>query len=122
MGGSAGATGGLYKTIVTVLIESCALYAVSFILFIGPWIPGSPVANIFLPIVVDAQVIAPFLVVLRVANQRALTSETAVSRADEIRFKGQKDSTIHDGKTLSEFEFGVATTEVHHSSAHSAFH
>ena len=30
-------SGGLYKAIVTVLVESCALFAVNSILFIGLW-------------------------------------------------------------------------------------
>lgn len=47
---------GLYKTAVTMLVESCALYAVSYILFIGPWATGSPVSNIFFPILAETQV------------------------------------------------------------------
>lgn len=47
---------GLYNTAITILIESCALYAVSYILFIGPWAIGSPVANIFFPILAETQV------------------------------------------------------------------
>lgn len=51
---------GLYNTAVTILIESCALYAVSYILFIGPWAIGSPVSNIFFPILAETQVRAFF--------------------------------------------------------------
>lgn len=72
-------TGGLYKTIVTILTESCALYAVTYLLFIGPWASASPVSNIFFPILAETQVIAPFLITLRVANQSALTNKTIVS-------------------------------------------
>ena len=48
--------GGLYGTAATMLVESCALYAVSYILFIGPWAIGSPVSNIFFPILAETQV------------------------------------------------------------------
>ena len=61
MGASAGATSGLYDAIVTILVESCALYAASFILFIGPWGSGSSVANVFFPMVAETQVRAFFL-------------------------------------------------------------
>lgn len=54
--GASARAGGLYKTAVTMLIESCALYAVSYILFIGPWAIGDPVANIFFPILAETQV------------------------------------------------------------------
>lgn len=55
MGAPAGA-GGLYTAIVTVLIESCALYAVSFLLFIGPWGADSGVEYVFFPILIETQV------------------------------------------------------------------
>lgn len=56
MGASAGTATGLYKAVATILIESCALYAASFILFIGPWGANSSVANIFFPVVAETQV------------------------------------------------------------------
>ena len=55
MGGSTTASR-LYKAVVTMLTESCALYAVTFVLFVGPWTAGSPVASIFFPILVQTQV------------------------------------------------------------------
>ena len=97
MGGPAGT--GLHKTIVTVLIESSALYAVNSLLFVGPWGANSHVADIFLPILAetqvctipinnpgkrssnvgDEQVISPLLIIRRLADQSALTSDTIVS-------------------------------------------
>lgn len=55
MGAPSGASG-LYRAIVTMLIESCALYAVNSLLFVGPWGAGSHVADIFLPILAEIQV------------------------------------------------------------------
>lgn len=55
MGTPAG-TSGLYKTIVTMLVESSALYAVSYLLFIGPWGAQSSVSNAFFPILATTQV------------------------------------------------------------------
>ena len=54
--GSPATVGGLYKAVVNMLIESCALYAASYILFIGPWAAGSSISNIFFPILAEAQV------------------------------------------------------------------
>ena len=48
--------GGLYKTVVTMLIESCALYAVTSLLFIGPWYAKNHASDIFLPILAEVQV------------------------------------------------------------------
>ena len=55
MGASAQASG-LYKVVVTMLIESSALYAVTSLLFIIPWSIKSGVQFIFFPILADAQV------------------------------------------------------------------
>ena len=93
--------GGLCKTIITMLIESCALYAVSSLLVIGPWGAGDRITNFFLFILPETQVrdssdrdlrtgscltlrrleqvIAPLLVIQRVANKSALTSNTVAS-------------------------------------------
>ena len=47
---------GLCAAIVTMVIESCALYAVSSLLFIGPWGTGNHAADTFLPILAETQV------------------------------------------------------------------
>lgn len=117
MGASSTATR-LYKTIVTILIESCALFAISFVLFVGPWVAGYPAADVFFLILVQTQVravlsiscnlrlshryceqvIAPFLVTLRVANRNAITSETIVSGTTaSINFEVQRMSAVGDG-------------------------
>ena len=46
----------LYKAIVTVLVESCSLYAVTFVLFIGTWATTSPLQFVFFPILAQTQV------------------------------------------------------------------
>ena len=55
MGAEARATR-IYKTIVTMLIESSALYAASFILYIGPWGANSDISDVFFSLLVDTQV------------------------------------------------------------------
>ena len=42
------------------------------------------------------QVIAPFLIILRVANRRALTSDIITSGTGSIHFRGQTGSTDDD--------------------------
>lgn len=51
-----GAMTGAVRWCITVLIESSALYAVTFILFIGPWSVKSRVADIFFPVLAETQV------------------------------------------------------------------
>lgn len=118
--GTSNDTGGLHKAIATMLVESAGLYAVAFLLFIGTWGANSPAQFIFLPVIAEVQVrhlsptlhdqsarssnhggeqaIAPFLIILRVADRRALTSETIVSgNLGSIHFRSQGKSTVDDG-------------------------
>ena len=145
-GASVGASG-VYKTIVTTLVESSALLAVAFLLYIGTWAAGTYVMFAFVPILSwvqvravfvylnhgalfsnrgDAQVIAPFLITLRVANRKALTSEMVSSgNLGSIHFRSQgrsKDDigTLPDGNPADSMEtngeapcglgFGTETT------------
>ena len=50
--------GSFRETIVAVFVESCALYAVTSLLFVVPWGANSHVADIFLPILAEVQVSA----------------------------------------------------------------
>jgi len=98
--GSRAGISGLYKTIATMLLESSALYTVTSLFLIGTWITSNRVIGNFI-IYIHAetqacastqlqfldrlsdtaigQVIAPLLIIQRVANQSALTSSTIVS-------------------------------------------
>jgi len=105
---------GLYGVITTMLIESSALYAVSSLLLLGLWASGSSVANTFVPVhgetqvrvfprlqsldlsskVTIGQVIAPLLIIQRVANRIALTSDTIVSgNIGSFRARSRGEST-----------------------------
>ena len=48
-------TGGLYNAVITMLIESCALYAVSLLPVIGSWGAKSPITNFFGSILPETQ-------------------------------------------------------------------
>ncbi|KAG6848397.1 hypothetical protein H0H93_000549 [Arthromyces matolae] len=59
--------GSQYTTIAAMLVESAAIYSVSSLLFLIPFIVGHPIQN----------VIAPLLIILRVAQGRAWSRDTA---------------------------------------------
>ena len=52
--GTPGGIGGFYKAIITMLIESCALYTVNSLLVIG--LSNSGIADVFLPVLTETQV------------------------------------------------------------------
>ena len=56
MGAQATGTTGLYTTINTFLIESSALYTLTFLLFVVPWGVTSYVEYIFFPLLAQIQV------------------------------------------------------------------
>jgi len=108
--GSRAGISGLYKTLSTMLIESSALYTVTSSMLIGMWATGSVWAGIILPVQAQIQVcaflqldypdrlpnvmIAPLLIIQRVANRSALTSDTIVSgRTDSFHVRSRGVST-----------------------------
>ena len=51
--------GGLSKSIITMLVESCALYSVSSLLVLGPMAANyNPISNFFIPVLPATQVCA----------------------------------------------------------------
>ena len=114
-----GAASGLYKTIIIMFIESFALYAGFFVLFLGLWSsPGNYAQDTIFQILIQVQVrailyfsthqnlgntlsddleqvISPLLIVLRVANRSALTGDGITSGiACSIQFNNsQGEST-----------------------------
>ena len=54
--GDQGGAGGLYKEIITMFIESGALYAASIVLYFGPWSSGSVAVPALVGILYEVQV------------------------------------------------------------------
>ena len=54
--GAPAGIGGSRKLIVSILIESSALYSVSSLLVLGPWIIGSSAVEVLLPVLAETQV------------------------------------------------------------------
>ena len=131
--GDGDGVGAWYRATITMFVESCAPYAISLLIYLGPPGPKGSVAHLhaFYPIVVETQVrvfscfpktqcncctflsnrgqvISPLLVILRVANRTALTSDVIVSgsNVDSIRFRHSEGSmsgngTLPDERCLS---------------------
>lgn len=98
--GTSSGIGGMCKAVATILIESYALYAINFILYIRPSGAVSVFQLLFWPILAETQVIAPFLITIRVANQRALTGEAIASgNPGSIQFRSRGELT-DDSSTL----------------------
>ena len=52
--GTAHGSGGLYNTIVTMLVESCAISALTYILYIVMWVTGNSTEMMFCPLLTVA--------------------------------------------------------------------
>ena len=116
-------TSGLYEAIVTMLIESCALYTVNSLLCIISWAAHSWVVIIFLPLLAQiqvspvstfslqsshdfgGQVIAPMLIILRAAEPSASASNTAEvpTTVGSIRF-GYHGNSMDGDEIFCELE------------------
>ena len=131
--GASDGSSGLHTTASTVammLIESYALYASVFLAYIIPYALDSWAATLFTGLIGTAQVrvvftnrdavlalpsnygctqvIAPYLIILRVAKRRAITSESISGTAESIRFRSQAptdgDGSLLDGDPVNAME------------------
>ena len=73
----------IYMSVVTIFVESCAIYAAVSICFSVPYAMSHHASAIFLSMLSQIQIIAPLLIIHRVATQRALTASrmTTISMA-----------------------------------------
>ncbi|KAJ7484286.1 hypothetical protein FB451DRAFT_1028404, partial [Mycena latifolia] len=96
-----------YASIAAMLVESSALYAVTSILFLVPYAVNSDVSNIFLPILVQVQLLAPLLIILRVAKRRAWDESTATAApASNLKFQNFFPPSGHYTENNIEREMG----------------
>ena len=144
--GTSSGISGLYTTIVTMLVESCALYAAGSLVLIVPWAIDSPLMFVFSKVSGmmqvrsasdfpgctlfnhgDEQAIAPLLITLRVANRRALTSNMITSGSGNVgslQFGGRDTTedceTFSDGDPTSSIEGNDEVPDVPGTSAEKA--
>ncbi|KAJ7792083.1 hypothetical protein B0H13DRAFT_1675808 [Mycena leptocephala] len=76
-----------YTSIAAMLVESSVLYTVTSILFLVPYGLKSDVSNIFIPILIEVQLLAPLLIILRVAKRRGWEKGTAAGPTTSIKFQ-----------------------------------
>lgn len=95
--GDASQVNGLYKTVITMIIESFALYTITYVAFLVLWGAMTNAPNLFAASLSSIQVIAPFLLVLRVANRTAMESSTMSPGTNpSVRFASRGKSTRSD--------------------------
>ncbi|KAF5310069.1 hypothetical protein D9619_010313 [Psilocybe cf. subviscida] len=78
--------GSHYTSIAAMLIESALIYSGGALLFIVPFGLNSPLSNMFIQVLAEIQIIAPLLIIYRVASGEAWSSNTT----NQIMSRGQK--------------------------------
>jgi hypothetical protein len=87
----------IYRSVITMLVESSALYAVVSICFIVPYAMSHHASAIFLAVLSRVQIIAPLLIIRRVATQRALTASHMASGPPAEHSAARSKSTSGTG-------------------------
>ncbi|KAF8962412.1 hypothetical protein BDZ97DRAFT_1920488 [Flammula alnicola] len=100
-----------YTSAAAILVESSAVYAIVAVIFIGFYAANSPVSHLFLSTLSQVQVIAPFLVILRVATKRAWTSTTGEDIATATI--NRVDHRMTGGQISAHREHDVIQFELH---------
>ncbi|THH26838.1 hypothetical protein EUX98_g7345 [Antrodiella citrinella] len=99
----------MYITISTMLIESVFLYTAFALAFLVPLARNNEVNLLFLQVLPQIQFIAPLLIILRVAQGRALTRKSvdetlqsvSNSAGGSLRFGGLGSNTTYTSTTLN---------------------
>ncbi|KIJ16443.1 hypothetical protein PAXINDRAFT_75571 [Paxillus involutus ATCC 200175] len=65
--------GTIYASFAAMIVESASVYSISSLLYLIPYAVNSPLANSFMQILGEAQIIAPLLIIYRVSEGKAWT-------------------------------------------------
>ncbi|KAF8128607.1 hypothetical protein EV363DRAFT_1340098 [Boletus edulis] len=107
--------GVLYASFATMIVESAAVYSICSLLYLVPYAINSPLANAFLQILGEAQVIAPLLIIYRVSEGKAWTRDMATlapSGSQAMRRLSTQPTPINSqpGRPLN-VQFGLTTVQ-----------
>ncbi|KAG7451604.1 uncharacterized protein BT62DRAFT_883844 [Guyanagaster necrorhizus] len=85
-----------YVSAAALVVESSFIYAINSICFVIPYGLGSHVANIFLPLQALAPVLAPMLIMFRVALQQAWDTSTLSAPVSSLQFRSKSAPTFQE--------------------------
>ncbi|KAJ7459650.1 hypothetical protein B0H11DRAFT_1737062 [Mycena galericulata] len=102
-----------YTSIAAMLVESSLLYTITSILFLVPYGLNSDVSNIFIPILIEVQLVAPLLIILRVAMRRGWDEGTLVTAATSLRFQDNVPQSSHYTEGLGRSDRAAETRDGH---------
>ncbi|KAJ3886064.1 hypothetical protein GG344DRAFT_82074 [Lentinula edodes] len=94
-----------YTSVMAMLVESAGLYAAFSLFFIVPFALGSSVENIAFQALSQVQVIAPFLIIVRVSQGKAWSTSTAL----EITSASEGLGTLKDKVPMAQIQFACAS-------------
>lgn len=72
--------GAIYASFAAIVIESAAIYSTCSLLYLIPYALNSPISYAFMQILGEAQVIAPLLIIYRIAVGKAWTNRSTTLR------------------------------------------
>ncbi|KAF8558655.1 hypothetical protein OG21DRAFT_1404750 [Imleria badia] len=83
----------LYASFAAMIVESAAVYSICSLLYLIPYAINSPLANAFMQILGEAQVIAPLLIIYRVSEGKAWSKDIATRLAPSSSLAMRRLST-----------------------------
>jgi len=111
-----------YVSLMTIIVESAALYSVFAFIFLITYAVNNPINQIFLAVASFTQQIANYLIIIRVAQGRAWGKDTLATQASTLNFKKRQlvsttmstmgVETIHLDKANNESGNGSTNTAV----------
>ncbi|KAK0466160.1 uncharacterized protein EV420DRAFT_1510226 [Desarmillaria tabescens] len=102
--------GSHYTSVVTIMVESAALYSLWALVFLITYARNDPVQNILLPPLGQIEGIAPLLIILRVTRGRAWNSTTVAPSRYKAKSLYGRTETEHYENPLKDFPASRGST------------
>ncbi|KAG1730559.1 uncharacterized protein EDB91DRAFT_784285 [Suillus paluster] len=84
-----------HTNVASMIVESAAIYSIFSLLFLIPFATKSPVANVFLQVLGEVQLIAPLLIIYREAQGNGwISSASSASSSSKSAIRSREHSDI----------------------------
>jgi hypothetical protein len=82
----------MYASFAAIIIESAAIYSICSLLYLVPYTLNSPISYAFMQLLGEAQVVAPLLIIYRIALGKAWTTRsTTLMDENSIQLRRPSD-------------------------------
>jgi hypothetical protein len=100
-----------YTQIAAIIIESCAVYTITALALLVPFALHNPIGVLFVQFGAQTAILAPLLIIYRIAQGKAMTRETTTSTTEQNRTStGYTSSKTFGGTGYTQCSYSTPKT------------